>query len=101
MPSIDQCNELVNNCLFVWTIQNGVYGEKIIGMNGGTIFLPAAGFRLRGDLKAARSTGYYWSSTCGMRRLSDALYLSFDSEGVYTLPGIRFYGCSVRPVRKN
>ena len=101
MPSSDQCNELVDNCLSVWTTQNGVYGRKFTGTNGGTLFLPAAGFRLRGDLSRVGSYGNYWTSTLCERPQTSSMELGFDSEGEYTLPIYRCNGLSVRPVRQN
>lgn len=44
MPTVSQISELINNCSNTWTTQNGVNGRRFTGTNGGTIFLPAAGY---------------------------------------------------------
>ena len=43
MPTAVQCEELRNNCTLNYTTINGVYGCMVIGNNGNTMFLPAAG----------------------------------------------------------
>ena len=104
MPAKDELWELLDYCEFEWTQVNGVYGSKVIGPNGNSIFLPAAGRRFESSLYYAVEYGYYWSST-PLDYYDDynddrgAHYLCFycGEEGVhYTLP--RFHGLSVRPV---
>ena len=98
MPTKAQCDELCNNCYSTWTTQNGVNGRKFTGPNGGTIFLPAAGYRWNSGLY---NWGYgdYWSSTLDESYPDDAYILGFSSSGVSTGSGSRNYGESVRPVR--
>jgi len=97
-PTLDQMEEMLNNCSCEWTTQNGVDGWKFIGPNGGTIFLPAAGCVLDGELNSVGTCGYYWSSTPLNDDYSYELYFYFGGVGcIYDL----FLGCeqSVRPVR--
>ena len=104
MPSFEQCNELRNNCTYVWTTQNGVNGMKFTGPSGGTIFLPAAGNRWYDDLNFAGDCGYYWSSSFGESYSYYAWGLYFDSGSVNMWHFYRNYrvgGQGVRPVRKN
>ena len=63
MPTYDELNELINNCTWTWTTQNGVNGYNVEGPNGNSIFLPAAGYRIGSSLNSAGNYGYYWSST--------------------------------------
>jgi uncharacterized protein (TIGR02145 family) len=64
MPTKDEFQELMDNCTSEWTTVNGVIGRKFTSKtNGKSVFLPAAGYRLRGDLYYAGEYGYYWSST--------------------------------------
>ena len=42
MPTKAELNELLNNCTWTWTTQNGHKGYKVTGPNGNSIFLPAA-----------------------------------------------------------
>ena len=61
MPTYEEQDELLNNCTWTWTTQNGVNGYTVTGPNGNRIFLPAAGYRIDGSLDSAGS--YYWSSS--------------------------------------
>ncbi|MBQ4520673.1 MAG: DUF1566 domain-containing protein [Bacteroidaceae bacterium] len=63
MPTLDEMKELLNNCTWTWTTQNGVKGYKVTGPNGNSIFLPAAGYRDGTDLNGVGSYGGYWSAT--------------------------------------
>jgi len=99
MPSEAQIQELVNNTTSTWTTENGVYGRKFTGSNGGTVFLPAVGYRSYSFLINAGSYGYYWSSTLYEGSPYIAYYLAF-SPGRADWNYINCYnGHSVRPVR--
>ena len=88
-----QWNELLNNCTWTWTTQNGVYGRKVTSIkNGNSIFLPAPGSR-----SYTGSYGYYWSSSLTSNP-SYAWCVYFYSDNVYRYSIYRYYGCSVRPV---
>lgn len=99
MPTKEQRNELRNNCTYEWTTMNGVKGGKFTSkINGGSIFLPAAGNRWDSELYNAGDNGYYWSSTLFESNEDNAYYLYFSSNGVYW-SNYRYFGRSVRPVR--
>ena len=99
MPSREQIDELLSNCTFEWTTMSGVNGEKFTSKaNGGSIFLPAAGFHVSSFFFAG-DNGNCWSSTQDPLNAGDAIYLKFNSDesgtdGYYG----RHYGRSVRPV---
>lgn len=97
-PSKAQIEELVRNCTYQWTTQNGVNGGKFTGPNGGTIFLPAAGRRWGGGFDRDGSWSIYWSSTPSDERY--AYELGFSS-GLTCWSGgwYRFDELPVRPVR--
>ena len=100
MPSLDQIEELLNNCSTQWTTQNGVNGRTFTGPSGGTIFLPAAGFRWGDYLDYAGSVGLYWSSTPAPSNSGSAYYLYFDSGSAYWSSIGRDAGHTVRPVSR-
>ena len=83
MPTTEEQQELINKCTWEWTSQNGVFGRKVIGLNGKSIFLPAAGFR--GSSLYTGSPDY-------------AYYLVFNSSGAGWEYSNRLCGSSVRPV---
>ena len=67
MPTFSEWLELVRQCEWKWTEQNGVNGYLVTGLTGNSIFLPAAGcyaehFHLNWpcELKDEGTQGYYW-----------------------------------------
>lgn len=97
MPAEAEYNELLNNCTWEWTTQNGVNGYKVTGPNGNSIFLPAAGDRYWSSLVNAGIVGNYWSST--PNGYDDyAYYLVFSSSNRSMISSRRNGGQSVRPV---
>jgi hypothetical protein len=99
MPTEAEQDELRNNCTWTWTTQNGVNGYKVVGPNGNSIFLPAAGYIFEGTLYHAGSYGYYLSSSLDAPRYPNYAYvMSFLSTSVFCLTYGRSLGLSVRPV---
>ena len=100
MPSLEQIQELRDNCTWQWTQRNRVNGQLGTGPNGNTIFLPAAGDRLYESLNFVGSNGHYWSRTLGSSSPYGAHTLYFHSGGVYwNYHGSRDLGFTVRAVR--
>ena len=99
MPTEAEMQELLDNCTWTWTTQNGVNGYKVTSKkNGNSIFLPAAGSRYGSSLYDAGNDGNYWSSTPRDYRGIYAYDLNFDSSIHYVYDNYRSYGYSVRPV---
>ncbi len=98
MPTIDQIKELVNNCSWTWTTQNGVNGQLVTGPNGGTIFIPAAGTLGFDYLLDESENGYCWSSSLYPRSEANARFLYFNSGYWDDGSNFRCEGHSVRPV---
>lgn len=102
MPTDTEILELIDNCTWTWTTQNGVYGCKVTSYkNGKSIFLPATGWRIDSGLHDAGSHGHYWSSSLDTVNTDCAevlvsYYLS--GVGVYRGSISRSFGLSVRPV---
>ncbi|MBR6284995.1 MAG: leucine-rich repeat protein [Muribaculaceae bacterium] len=102
MPSLEQIQELVNECDWHWEERNGVWGRLATGPNGNTIFFPAAGCKAEGYGSPwhAGDYGFYWSYTSGAEFSSDANYLYFNSDSVYWLDeSSRYGGFTIRAVR--
>ncbi len=101
MPTKTEWQELLDNCTWTWTTQNGKNGYKVTSNKAGYtdkfIFLPAAGARNDSDLYFVGSDGYYWSSSLNENYSNCAWNLVFDS-GYRNLYLYRYYGLSVRPV---
>ncbi len=94
LPSREQFKELVNDCEWSWS---GTEYE-IIGPNGNSITLPAAGFRgCSGNVYQVGSSGNYWSSTSDVDEV--AWLLEISSDGVYVDINDQCSGLSVRLVQ--
>ncbi len=98
LPSLDQLDELVKNCTYEFTTQNGVGGGKFTGKNGGVIFLPAAGTRWDENHYYTEGIGSYWASETDEGKEYCAFNLHFYSGGVRWASNLRYLGYSVRPV---
>ncbi|MBR2450092.1 MAG: hypothetical protein IKB40_01190 [Paludibacteraceae bacterium] len=94
LPTNQQLEELKNKCTWTWTGS----GYKVIGPNGESITLPAAGLhRCTGDVYRVGTVGYYWSSTPFD---SDYVcFLYFNLSEVDMLKDDRCAGLSVRLVK--
>ena len=102
MPTDEEFRELIENCNWTWTTQNGINGYMVTGKRSGyenqSIFLPLAGCRLESNLYGADSFGCYWSSMLNSSNPYFAQYLYFNSSKLLLYNYSRFYGRSVRPV---
>ncbi len=90
MPTKKEQQELINNCNWTWTTQNGVKGYKVVGPNGNSIFLPAG---LRDG-----ENGYYWSCSLYNEDSAEAYYLGFGTGGKTVYHSERQEGYYIRPV---
>lgn len=100
MPTVEQFNELLNSCSWVWATYNSVNGCKVIGPNGNYIFLPASGFRNETTYKMGiNSQGAYLACEMGDGTMGDyVIYLDFKNGSEGTTYSNRYFGRSVRPV---
>ena len=97
MPTYAEWTELLENCTWTWTRQNGILGYQVASKtNGNSIFLPAA----RGyyGTNFAGHGGDYWSSSLYEYRPNSAWEFNFDSGYVGWDNSHRSNGKSVRPV---
>lgn len=98
MPTLDEMQELVDECIWTQTIQNDVDGWIVKGSNGNSIFIPGAGYEYGWGVGG----GYYWTSTPDVSTTSDAYYLWLNGL-VVQIPsnGNRGWGHSIRAVAGN
>ncbi len=106
MPTADEMLELTNNCEWTDSICNGVRGKKVTGVNGNSIFLPAAGAGAPALEQGftPNEVGVYWTGTLDTSYSEDLVglvvtrlhfeYGYFDD----VIIGTREEGLSVRPV---
>ena len=101
MPSLEQFQEMIDNCTTLVITRNGVNGRLFISnINGASLFLPAAGARLDGSPNNVGAYGYYWSRTLYTIYPHYAYYFYFGLGYVYYCESrYRSDGTSVRAVR--
>lgn len=104
MPTKAEFDELIDNCTVTWvTSYNGVsvagriFKSNIAGYMDKEIFIPAFGCYDGTSLYKGDSTGYYWSSTYNSSSLEHRL--GFDSGGLETNAGRRYFGTQLRAVK--
>ena len=91
-PTKYQWEELKDKCRWTWI--SG--GYKVVGPNGNSIFLPAAGAYNENGFVS--SGGAYWSASLDTEFSSDSWGLLFTSDGIKIHFFRRYNGFSVRPV---
>ncbi len=105
MPTKMELLELDDRATAVWTSYNGVNGLRIIGPNGNSIFLPAAGYRSEYGSQGKGEYGYYRGSTIENENNPEFAYSyrwgrSYSGEA-YNGVSIEWnpYGVTIRAVR--
>lgn len=99
VPTREEMNELLENCDYKWTTQNGVNGGLFTSKkNGNSIFLPAAGRRHGSDVYFVGYCGYNWSSSSYHFEYGDHLIYYYSDNANVTVDA-RDYGFSVRLVQ--
>ena len=117
IPTMEECQELVDNCTWEATTRNGVKGFEVKSKtNGNSIFIPAAGIFVGiisnnpsiiilddGNNPDAGKKIYiacYWSATLSPNYSYRASYITINEWNI--APKVdaleREYGCPVRPV---
>lgn len=96
-PSVDELQELIDNCKWTWTSRNGHNGYEVRGSNGNYIFLPASGWIHTDSIEYRNEYGYYWTSD----RVNDmfAKGLLFSKTEKRLGNGYLWYGRCIRPVK--
>ena len=109
-PTIEEWQELLDNCTYTWTKHNGVYGGLFTASNGNTLFLPGAGYMDRpevgeaGGLLNEKYVGNYWAKSLSMGlswmdETPNYVYSLYFNKGIATIdPFQRFHGMTIRPV---
>ena len=100
LPTKVQVEELLEKGEWEWTEMNGCRGYKVTGLNGNSIFLPAAGWIQGSSLLEEGSCGSYWTDERWSHMLDYGEHLYFNGDANYfdNIGMPRFDGASVRPV---
>ena len=106
IPTVEDFNELIENCEISREEINGVAGTKFTAENGNWIFLPFAGYldkKIKTNMEPFFD-GYYWTSSLESYALPYS-FLSYQHndypiEAKITHHRCRF-GLTIRPVKVN
>lgn len=96
MPKSSEMEELINECSWTWSSQDGVNGYIVTGPNGNSIFIPAGGYRKSSQSEDTNIYGNYWSST--PNTITEAYRLNIGKNKKDIMTSSRHYGRNIRPV---
>jgi uncharacterized repeat protein (TIGR02543 family) len=94
LPSLEQINELINQCSWTWTGS----GYNVVGPNGNAIYFPAAGIGAGGEIIQVGVVGYYYSSTIQNPYGRISLQISLKGVASTYSSNSSYYSHSVRLV---
>lgn len=98
MPTVEEFEELFNECKKEWVEQAGVAGYKLTGPNGNSIFLPAAGSRTQQTVSGQGINGLYLSGSINPADKHFALGYSFDRNSDRRTSTPVYQALAIRPV---
>ena len=100
IPSLEQFEELINNCSHEVVSMNNWWekGIKFTGPNNNSIFMPFTGYRPDTHLYGQEHYGCYWLSTSSSSS-DKSYYFTIDESGSITIHSTsRSWGLTVRPI---
>ncbi len=99
LPTEEQFKELITQCKWEWTSQDGHLGYIVTGSNQHAIFFPVAGCFTRKGIEYQEQFGYYWTGEKGTQSSdTDARELIIGRGQINIESGKQFIGRSIRPV---
>ncbi len=97
MPSLEEANELVNNCTWNKHTYDNTQGYIIIGPNNNQIFLPMEGYFFPGVPSSIY--GFYWSGAYSSQsNFAHGIYVDWQ-HGFRTWDWACVVGAAIRPVK--
>ena len=104
MPTEADFEELVRECTWKHTMVDDIYGndiegQMVTGPNGKSIFFPYAGY-MAWEYPMNPYKAYYWTSTPDGSNYARTITFDYDAEDYLMLSYYKWYGCSIRPVKK-
>lgn len=100
MPTLNEIEELVDNCTYTVTELNSVQVMKLTGPNGNSIYLPFTGYMDGTERKSiGYNNGYYWSGVNPYSNpLAPCMVPSASGNVSYDNAWDKCHGLMVRPV---
>lgn len=99
IPSKDNMEELLSCCSWKVETKNGIYGWRVTGTNGNSIYLAAAGSASGNRVAGVGEFGRYWTSTLHEGGNCSAYNLRFNRATCELVDDTRFYGRTIRPIK--
>lgn len=106
IPTYSNFEELIENCIWTWISDDDVFGYKVVGPNGNSIFFPTAG--IYNDLSLSiykdlfdsedSPTGRYWTNLMASFYNEAAYELYINEKDVSLGLDLRCGAQSIRPV---
>ena len=97
MPNIVQLEELKNECTWSWTTINDISVVEVTGLNGNSIYIPAADCKGAAGLEGLN----LWSSSLDSSESEDAMFFHCSGSYFLWMRIDRCIGFNVRPVIPN
>ena len=108
MPSDSEWGELISQCTWEWDNEKNGYvvTSQKEGYTQKSIFLPAAGYKGRGNHSCGSSVGHYWRTSLGGslgsyddgERFAECICFSWSNNTPWMHTEYRYSGLSIRPV---
>jgi hypothetical protein len=97
-PTQTEFEELFENCTHEWIYFGGTNGYLLIGPNGNSIFIPAAGDWDNNDVNSVGMAASYWLNSLGTNGPYSAGTIGFYQTEYIIVDGFRDHGDPVRPI---
>ena len=103
IPTVEQIQELIEKCTIEESIYKGIRGQRIVGVNGQSLFVPVSGYKDGRSIKNRDEYGHvsFWASQYETSYTGSYAYVYWgrgDDGQINTLN--RMYGSTIRPVCK-
>jgi hypothetical protein len=99
MPSTEEFEELIERCDWEWVELNNQLGYEVIGPNGNSIFLPAAGAVDANIILEFNKIGDYWTNELFKDDSNTAArFYFYNGKKTLEYGGNRYMGMTIRPV---
>jgi len=98
LPTAEQFEEMFRLCKIEFTEMDGVSGYQVTGVNGNSIFLPAAGKRVGHDMQEQGVTGFYMTGNANPTNAQYSVDFEFSATGKSRATLAVYEALSVRPV---
>ncbi len=98
MPTVEEWEELIENCIWTWTTKNGIVGYNVKSkQNSNFIFIPINTYSEDCNEIGREEEGWYWSKSSDVD--DGSFFLTFDSRIIETSSDMdRNSGLAIRPV---